>query len=198
MSAEYRISLDPFPVLVYLVLKVSFFSHARQGTLGFPVCHLDHKSPPFNRVDDDKAAFEEGIATPGPSEGNIASTFEVVILGKYVKVGNLFDRLPRRVVGQTRNVENAQPCAIIALECIFANDKLVVINRGDVAAEHASLPGSFKGLDVPEIGDRFALRIWPRLAILLIQLIVRNEVFLPCCVGHPSLVGIACTFIGGA
>ena len=151
---------------------------------------LDNERAAVHRVDHDVSAVKVWVVAPSASEGDIATSGEMIILRVDVKPGDLLDSLAGRVLFHGSKIKNAETEGVIALEGIAILDVLVVVNSLSQALVVTSLLGRLERADVPDVRDGVAFGGVTDL-VSLIGLVVGDEELLPVGVKDPALMGIA-------
>lgn len=154
---------------------------------------LDEESTTLNGVDQDVAALEVGVVAPGADEVDGSSVRLGVVLGVDVEEADLGDLAAGGVLGQRRDVNDAEAGAVVALVGEAVNDELVVVDTVGGALVDTSLLRGLEGADVPEVGDGVS-RGSGASGVVLIVLVVEDEVLLPLGVGNPTLVSVCFKF----
>lgn len=134
---------------------------------------------------------------PSSLKINDTTILGVVVLGEDVEKGHLLDAGSSGVLGNGRDVEDAEAGAVVALVGEAAADELVVVDAARVAAVDARQLGGLEGADVPEVGDGEAGGALAG-GVVLVVLVVEHEVLLPLGVEDPALVRVRGALVRGA
>jgi hypothetical protein len=89
---------------------------------------LDDETTALDAVDEDEARFEPGVAGPGADELDLAAAVGAVVLGMDVNEGGLADGGAGGVLGDGRDIVDAQTGTVVALVDVAVDDVLVVVD----------------------------------------------------------------------
>jgi hypothetical protein len=152
--------------------------------------HLDDKAASLNGVDEDEPRLEVRVRRPGTKEGNGSATLVLVILGVDIEKACLTDAGTRRVFGDTADVEHVQAVTVVGLVQVVVDNVLVVVDGSSLASIVSSVLGVLEVANVENVGGGETLGHRTNLGITLIELIVHEEILLPCLVVYNTLVNV--------
>lgn len=148
----------------------------------------------LNGVDQNVARLEASIARPAADECQRAAALQVVILTVDVEPSNLADSAAVGLLGNRRDVENAETGAVVGLVAVVAEDVLVVVDAGAGRLVVARLLGLLQVSDIPD--KRCSVAVGTRAAsVVLVVLVVKDQELLVLGVENPALVGVCGTLV---
>jgi hypothetical protein len=160
------------------------------------VLDLDEESTLLNGVDEDVARLEASIARPAADELEDAATLSGVVLTVDVEPTDLVDAAAVGLLGDGRDVEDAETSAVVGLVAVVAEDVLVVVDGLAGRLVVASLLGVLEVTDVPDEGGGVAVGTGAA-AVVLVVLVVEDEELLVLGVEDPALVGVGGALVAG-
>lgn len=136
---------------------------------------------------------------PGAEEGYGAAALVLVVFWVDVEEAGLADAASAWILGDGASVPYVETVAVVGLVEVAVNHVLVVVDGTGSASEVATVEGVLQVADVEDVGGWQTLsgRQWS-ICITLIELVVEEDVLLPCVVVHDTLVSILDTRVSGA
>lgn len=155
---------------------------------------LEREHTPLNRIEQNITRREIWIIAPRAQKLN--NTTLLIILRMAIKEPLLLDIAARRILRQTRDVDDAQTAAVVRLVCESVLHVQVVVDGLDWGLVEACVDWLFEIGDVEDVGGCAAVTSRRADAVELVELVVEEHVghFF---VGDPALVGVGAADVGG-
>jgi hypothetical protein len=132
-----------------------------------------------------------------PCTNEVDQTIGRIIFRVDVKVCNLFYITTSRVSGDTADIVHAKTSCVVGLVDKTIKDILIVVDGLLLGLVQTCIDWLFEIADVKDVGHRELISSRSG-AVSLVELIVKDNVFLPVAIENSTLVGVLSTDIRGA
>lgn len=121
----------------------------------------------------------------------------LVVFGIDIKEASFADAVAARVFGDRANVEDGETDAVVGLVAVAIDDVLVVVDGAAFAFVVTGVKGVLEVADVEDVCGWEALGHGTDFCVALVELVVEEDIFLPCFVVDDTLVDVLGAGVAG-
>ena len=171
-------------------------SIASLSALGECLGSLGDECTTLDGVDEDVARLEVWVVRPGSGVLHDTATWDHVVLGVDVDVGNFADVGTLAVGWDRGDIVDAETGSVVGLVDVVTDNVLVVIDGVSGSLVDTGLLGCLERGDIPNVGDWVSISGWAT-TVGLISLIIQDDVLLPLLVEDFTLVSVVSSSVCG-
>lgn len=169
---------------------------AHSGLRALLGCHLHDERAALNGVHEDESRLEACVRGPRTQERDCAAALKLVVFGVNVEEASLADIVTTGVLGDAADIQDIEAITVVGLVVVAVEDVLVVIDGAAGALVVAGVVRVFEIADVDDVGSGKTLGHGTNFGVALVELVVEEDVLLPCSVVDDSLMDVLRARVG--